>query len=98
MAGISRLGDMCGPSPATFSPVPLVEGSSNVLVNGMPAGRVGDISSLSCMTSYPFSCRIDVMSQGSSSVFVNGIPVARMGDSIMDAFMVEGSSDVFAGG
>jgi len=98
MAGVSRLGDMCGPSPATFSPVPLVEGSPTVMVNGMPAGRVGDISALSCMTSYPFSCRIDVVSGGSSTVMVNGMPIARMGDSIMDAFMVEGSSNVIAGG
>ncbi|MCK7545668.1 PAAR domain-containing protein [Marinobacter bryozoorum] len=51
---------------------PIVAGSSNVVIGGMPAARVGD----------KVVCRGpgDTIAKGSSSVFVNGQAVARVGD------------------
>ena len=95
---VSRLGDMCNESPSTFAPVPLIEGSPNVFTNSIPTGRLNDSLGISCMLSFPFSCRGDFVTSGSGTVFVNGLPIARLGDSVLDQIMVEGSDNVFAGG
>ena len=51
---------------------PVITGSSNVFIGGMPAATVGD----QCTCVGP----PDTIIQGSSSVFINGKPAARMGD------------------
>ncbi|MDS1802072.1 DNA/RNA non-specific endonuclease [Vibrio vulnificus] len=51
---------------------PVVVGSPNVKIGGLPAARKGD--RLVCVGPP------DSISQGSSSVFINGKPAARMGD------------------
>lgn len=63
--------------PETDGPVPhvggpIVSGSPNVLVGGLPAARVGD----------PLICvgPPDAIAMGSTSVLINGRPAARMGD------------------
>jgi uncharacterized Zn-binding protein involved in type VI secretion len=51
---------------------PIIMGSPNVLIGGMPAARVGD----------PAACvgPMDVIAMGSGTVLINGQPAARMGD------------------
>ncbi|EGX7689418.1 TPA: type VI secretion protein [Vibrio parahaemolyticus] len=51
---------------------PVVGGSPNVKIGGLPAARKGD--KLVCVGPP------DTVSEGSSSVFINGKPAARMGD------------------
>ena len=65
------------------------QGSANVLINGLPAGRVGDAE----------SCHAGLVAQGSSGVFINGRPAARVGDkTTCGAAIVGGSANVFIGG
>jgi uncharacterized Zn-binding protein involved in type VI secretion len=52
---------------------PITKGSSNVMIGGKPAARVGD--PLTCSTHGTAS-----IVEGSKSVFINGKPAARMGD------------------
>ncbi len=52
---------------------PVVVGSTNVKIGGLPAARKGD--RLICVGPP------DSISKGSGSVFINGKPAARMGDS-----------------
>ena len=52
---------------------PVVQGSPNVTIGGLPAARVGD--TLICCGPP------DTIKKGSASVFINGKAVARMGDS-----------------
>lgn len=64
--------------PKTTSKVPhvggpIVTGSGNVFIGGMPAARKGD--KLICIGPP------DSISEGSATVFINGKPAARMGDS-----------------
>ena len=47
----------------------VVQGSSNVFIDGKAAGRVGDKT----------NCGVIV--RGSSNVFINGKPMARAGDN-----------------
>lgn len=73
------------------------EGSSDVLVNGIGAVRVGDKmtahNNSSCSSHQP------ALSIGSSSVFVNGRSIARIGDIYgSDEIISSGSPNVFAGG
>lgn len=76
--------------------VPLVEGSPNVFINGIPAGRVGDhYQTHSCVVHGPHQ---DYIAQGSSTVFINGIPAGRIGDPvIIGGSVAEGSPNVFVG-
>ena len=85
----------CNPSPSTGS----ISGncSPNVLVNGLPAARVG-----SSTVEYDSCCGSSSGSvgSGSSTVKVNGAPLARVGDRINahngSATISGGSSNVFA--
>ncbi len=62
-----------------YPPVPLLDGSSNVFINGMAVGLIGGrYPAHTCGT----STHTPVQSQGSSSVFFNGIAVARIGDQM----------------
>ncbi len=77
---------------------PAVQGSPNVLVNFMPAVRVGD------MGIHAACCgpNIWTATKGSATVLINFMPAHRMGD--MDqhcggvGFMIEGSTNVIVGG
>lgn len=64
-----------GHSPC-FPPVPAIQGSNNVFVNGLPAVRTGDKYKLHCCNG---SCHVPTAT-GSSKVFVNKRGVTRMGD------------------
>jgi len=96
MPGATRLGDKNSGHDSCV-PTSLTSGSSNVLINGKPAGRVGDTySSHGCIA---HSSHNDVIASGSGSVFINGLPAARIGDSVsIGGIVVEGSSNVIIGG
>lgn len=92
----TRKGDLCTGHDAC-SPVPLAEGSSNVFINGQPAGRVGDHYSAHGCPAHPG--HQDVIATGSSTVFINGKPAARVGDAVSIGGTVQGGSgNVFIGG
>lgn len=95
MPPVSRLGDQnSGHTP--FAPVPLIQGSSNVLTNNMPTSRLGDTLLVHC---FPYAgCHTDTVTMGSKTVLVNNLPVARIGDPTGPATLVQGSSNVMAGG
>lgn len=78
-------------------PRALVTGSDNVLVNGQPAGRVGDAyASHGCHAHAP---HIGVISQGSASVFINGRQAGRIGDPVScGGSVAQGSPNVIVGG
>lgn len=74
----ARLGDMhvcpkVEPGPVPHVGGPIVQGSTNVIIGGMPAARVGDMA---VCVGPP-----DKAASGSSTVLINGKPAARMGDS-----------------
>jgi len=102
----SRLGDnaQC-PSDAHGCPGcahgvigPATSGSPDVMVNGMPALRVGDngVHSSCC------GPNTWVAAAGSGTVFINGIKAVRQGDKTTHCGgtgkMVAGSGDVITGG
>lgn len=69
---------------------PVVKGSSNVFINGLPAARVGDMAVCHGPT--------DSIATGSHTVFINRKPAARMGDRTgHGGVIVRGSSNVFIG-
>jgi uncharacterized Zn-binding protein involved in type VI secretion len=74
------------------------KGSSDVLVNGIGACRLGDAIRIHTIPYGPYCVsHTAYIIGGSSTVFVNGIPVARLTDSADAGIIVTGSSDVFAG-
>lgn len=95
MPPVTRLGDLCtghGGYPSRDS----VEGSGDVLINGIPAHRKGDGWAVHCI---PTACHAGALAEGSGSVFVNGRPLGRIGDPVDCGSSVQtGSPDVFAGG
>ena len=79
MPGIVRLGDMCT-GHGWFGPRMAVMASPDVLIDGIPAVRVGDLwEAHGCGVCDPHDA---VQASGSPKVLINGIPVARIGDSI----------------
>lgn len=87
MIASSRLGDshVC-PMPG-HGTTPIVTASSNVIINGMGAARVGDV----CVCGA-------VITTGFPSVLVNGLPLAHLGSlSSHGGTLVSGSGDTFGG-
>ena len=79
----ARLGDMhvcpkVEPGPVPHVGGPIISGSPNVIIGGMPAARVGDAA---VCIGPP-----DKVSAGSATVLINGKPAARWG---IHADMVE---------
>lgn len=95
MPAVARQGDA---GIIHCTPYRIAQGSADVFVNGLPAARVGDSSTLhkkpggrKCVP------HISTIISGSSSVFVNGRPVARVGDPLGDCTTIaQGSPSVFA--
>ncbi|MCP4121843.1 MAG: type VI secretion protein [Bacteroidetes bacterium] len=89
MPGAARMTDMHACPQSNPGPVPhvgmmIVEGSANVMANGLGVARVGDKAICVGAT--------DSISAGSGSVFVNGSPVARMGDTTSHGGVITGGS------
>ncbi|WP_163832354.1 PAAR domain-containing protein [Spartinivicinus ruber] len=96
MPAATRLGDICT-GHGCFPPRPSVTGSANVVINGKPAVKMGDMyMSHGCSNCPPHP---GSLAGGSSSVVINGSPAGRVGDSISCGGSVAmGSADVFIGG
>lgn len=94
MPAVTRVGDT-NTGHDLCPPVSLASGSSNVFVDKIAVGRVGDsYSAHGCIIHLPHSGAI---ASGSSTVFVNGIPVGRIGDSVScGGSVAQGSSTTFA--
>ena len=73
----------------------LIQGSSNVLVNGKPAVRKGDLVEAHGLPPHSPS---PTMVGCSNTVFVNSKGVCREGDAASCGHTATGSSNVFAGG
>ena len=96
MPAATRLNDN-GTGHDACPPVPLVEGSPSVYINGRPAGRVGDHYSAHGCVTHPG--HQDVIAAGSSKVVINGKPAARVGDAVsIGGAVQDGSGNVVIGG
>jgi uncharacterized Zn-binding protein involved in type VI secretion len=71
-----------GPKPHVGGPV--VSGAPNVLINGVPAARVGD----ACTCIGP----PDAITGGSAKVIIAGSPAARFGDATAHGGIVAAGS------
>jgi uncharacterized Zn-binding protein involved in type VI secretion len=95
MPAVARLGDA---GVVHCSGYNIATGSPNVFVNGRPAARVGDISSVHLMPGSPCPSHTAPIAVGSGSVFVNGLSLARIGDPLAGCTVIaQGSPDVSAG-
>jgi uncharacterized Zn-binding protein involved in type VI secretion len=102
-ARVSDIGECPGDShgcPGCSHPVmgPVIGGSPDVMVNSLPAARVGDPGKhASCCGPNTYECKV-----GSSTVFINGQKAHRKGDDTKHCGgmgqMTMGSPDVFTGG
>lgn len=63
---------------------PILEGSPNVYIGGIPAARVGDKAQ--CNGS------VDTIIEGEPSVFINNRPAARVGDKTAHGGVIVGGS------
>ena len=96
MTGVARAGDS---GMVHCSGYVIAGGSSDVLVNGRPAARVGDSSTVH-LRPVGKKCfpHVATISAGSTSVLVNGRPIARVGSPLAGCtFIISGSSDVIVG-
>ena len=105
MPSQGRLGDSsmaeadahgCPACPHTVTG-PATQGSPDVMINDLPALRVGDTGVHSpCCGSNSWSA-----TEGSGTVFINNMPAHRLGDQVQHCGgvgeLVEGSADVIVG-
>ncbi|CCH03214.1 hypothetical protein FAES_5215 [Fibrella aestuarina BUZ 2] len=71
-----------GTPPVPHVGGPILKGSPNVLIGGLPAATVGD----TCVCVGP----TDSIIVGSMSVYINGKPAARMGDNTLHGGIIVG--------
>jgi uncharacterized Zn-binding protein involved in type VI secretion len=96
MPAAARQGDTGVPH---CSPYTIQSGSGDVFVNGRPAARQGDSSTVHLKPAKRCSPHTSTISAASGSVFVNGRGFARVGDRLTDCTSIaSGSGDVFVGG
>jgi len=108
MAAATRKGDLTIGNAGLHQwlPTPSVEGSPDVMVNGIPVVRVGDAYEIHKFAIFPAQSPMapvvphaPVSAQGSQTVFANNKAVTRIGDqtSCSDSVAI-GSPNVFVGG
>ncbi|MCE2026838.1 type VI secretion system PAAR protein [Sessilibacter corallicola] len=91
----TRLGDM-GSNHGAWHPSPVIQGSGDVMINGIPAARKGDALAPHVKPKSPPHPRS--ISKGSATVFINNQPAVRMGDAIgCGGTLMAGSANVFIG-
>lgn len=94
MPAAVRLGDVCS-GHGSFPSRQNIAASTDVLINGLGAHRVGDAWAVHCD---PTSCHAGVEATGSGTVLVNGKPLARVGDQVdCGSTCATGSPNVIAG-
>jgi uncharacterized Zn-binding protein involved in type VI secretion len=96
MPAAARRGD---PGLIHCSPWTIANGSPDVYINGRPAARVGDKTSLHLRPGLICPPHTAAISQGAATVFINGRPAARVGSAVAGCTkVIGGSSDVEIGG
>jgi uncharacterized Zn-binding protein involved in type VI secretion len=91
----ARFGDL-GSNHGAWHPSPIIAGSGDVFINGMPAARQGDALAPHVQPNSPPHGRS--IAAGASKVFINGKPAARVGDAIdCGGSVALGSGNVFIG-
>jgi len=79
-----------GPKPHVGGPV-LPPGAVNVMIEGLPAAKVGDMATCAGPP--------DSIIQGSTTVMINNMPAARQGDmTAHGGLIVQGALTVIIGG
>ena len=95
MPAATRIGDDDVPH---CSGMVRAEGSPNVIVNGIPWSRQGDVNTPHLLPGDPCPIHTAPIAFGSPTVIVNGRGAGRIGDAISGCTQVaEGSPNVFAG-
>lgn len=95
MPAATRLGDS-NTGHDLCPPVALTSASSDVLINGIGAGRVGDSYAVHGCKSHPDHS--GAIASGSATVFINGKAAGRVGDPVScGGSVAAGSSNVFIG-
>jgi uncharacterized Zn-binding protein involved in type VI secretion len=89
----------CPACPHPMIMGPAIIGAANVIVNGMPALRLGDtgVHAACCLT------QMWIATKGSSTVFINNLPAMRIGDGLQHCGVakgqiIAGSPNVTTGG
>lgn len=94
MSAITRKGDALA-GHGCWGGHNIAVGSDDVFVNGIPASREGDSSTVHCCGP---ACHTGDMS-GSNTVFINGKSAQKVGDPVScGSSQVAGSPNVFIGG
>lgn len=111
MPPLVRLGDICS-GHGCWPPRPCIMGSPNVLVNGLPAHRLGDLWGIHldvCKSCFCQPCESDrychgggpdggVLVAASLTILINGLPAARIGDPLVcGSVCATGSLNVIGG-
>ncbi|PWC16575.1 phospholipase [Brenneria roseae subsp. roseae] len=99
MPSAARLGDSCA-GHGCFPATPIIEGSGDVIINGIPAARKGDAVLLHACPcpNMPHGVHSRAISAGSGTVIINGKLAARVGDAIgCGGAVAAGSGDVIIG-
>ena len=95
MPAAARQGDRGLPH---CSPYVIATGSTDVLINGRGAARVGDISAPHLRPARKCPTHVAPIARGSTSVLINGRAAAYVGSSLSGCtFVAQGSSDVVIG-
>jgi uncharacterized Zn-binding protein involved in type VI secretion len=95
MPAAARQGDQGVPH---CSPYVIATGSTDVLINGRPAARVGDVSTAHLVPARRCFGHVASITVGSTSVLINGKPAAFVGSYLAGCtFVATGSADVVVG-
>jgi uncharacterized Zn-binding protein involved in type VI secretion len=96
MPAICRVGDFSNGYDC-YESTECIQGSTDVLYNGLGVCRVGDAFRETCCNTFPFPCHNRELAEGSANVSANGLAVGRVGDPLTDTDTIKtGSPDCFA--
>lgn len=97
MAAVARIGDSVSTHHGCAAATTIATGSSDVLIDGIGAARVGDVTAVHAYTGR--YCEVPhtyTLSSGSGTVFINGKALLRVGDGGSETVSA-GSGTVSAG-
>jgi len=95
MPAVTRIADA---DVAHCSAMARAQGSGNVIINGRPVSRQGDVNTVHLVPGSPCPPHNAPITTGSTTVFANGKGVGRVGDAITGCTSVAAGSDsVFSG-